>query len=577
MRGGPPHLALALCVVGRCARRIPPVRASLVEVIPPKTFPASASDARLERLLGKVAAAEAVDPSDDIWTLHRNLQLAGFELMDECDAALATRMQPTALERLSVRTSTRSLDPAIASEALAWESTRRQLLYDGRVLLWRRGYGSEQSEGWLILAKLDYLQEALVQRVAIRPASAVAQQVQTLGRRAIDALVRSIPTGASDPAATDAAEAAAAEATASDDDDAAAAACEMPTTIERSSIGDAFDGVGPLSFLAVLLGVSAVSEPTYGELVVAWRRAPPPAATQLPAKARVGIPAIIDAVDENRDGQISLEEITSAVLKPWRLTEAARQAVAEKVADPPPPALELRLFKDIPIANYEITIPNSKPEFALADWLRLDLVSLPALLAVLSSYRFDGEFTAVDIAAASAVVVWLVRTIFNYRNTLFRYELLLNRFLTEKLSIRDGGEVRAYAAREARSEQARVAAALLAKLREHGQPMSEESLVRALVGEAARVEFGPALRELKRLGLVRESIVAKRPRGAGAEYDAERRTEDGRPSRAVGEEQGSAPEAALLEMDDEHQDVLVEAAPDGDEALSRHWQGLLGV
>ena len=577
MRGGPPHLALALCVVGRCARRTPPVRASLVEVIPPKTFPASASDARLERLLGKVAAAEAVDPSDDIWTLHRNLQLAGFELMDECDAALATRMQPTALERLSVRTSTRSLDPAIASEALAWESTRRQLLYDGRVLLWRRGYGSEQSEGWLILAKLDYLQEALVQRVAIRPASAVAQQVQTLGRRAIDALVRSIPTGASDPAATDAAEAAAAEATASDDDDAAAAACEMPTTIERSSIGDAFDGVGPLSFLAVLLGVSAVSEPTYGELVVAWRRAPPPAATQLPAKARVGIPAIIDAVDENRDGQISLEEITSAVLKPWRLTEAARQAVAEKVADPPPPALELRLFKDIPIANYEITIPNSKPEFALADWLRLDLVSLPALLAVLSSYRFDGEFTAVDIAAASAVVVWLVRTIFNYRNTLFRYELLLNRFLTEKLSIRDGGEVRAYAAREARSEQARVAAALLAKLREHGQPMSEESLVRALVGEAARVEFGPALRELKRLGLVRESIVAKRPRGAGAEDDAERRTEDGRPSRAVGEEQGSAPEAARLEMDDEHQDVLVEAAPDGDEALSRHWQGLLGV
>ena len=177
----------------------------------------------------------------------------------------------------------------------------------------------------------------------------------------------------------------------------------------------------------------------------------------------------------------------------------------------------------------------------------------------------------------TAVVVWLVRTIFNYRNTLFRYELLLNRFLTEKLSIRDGGEVRAYAAREARSEQARVAAALLAKLREHGQPMSEESLVRALVGEAARVEFGPALRELKRLGLVRESIVAKRPRGAGAEDDAERRTEDGRPSRAVGEEQGSAPEAALLEMDDEHQDVLVEAAPDGDEALSRHWQGLLGV
>ena len=60
-------------------------------------FPASASDVELELLLGKVFAAETgpdrvPSPSDEIWTLHRDLELAGFELMDECDAALATKI-----------------------------------------------------------------------------------------------------------------------------------------------------------------------------------------------------------------------------------------------------------------------------------------------------------------------------------------------------------------------------------------------------------------------------------------------------------------------------------------------------
>ena len=504
-------------------------------------------------MLLKVATAEgASDVTSDevtLGTLHRDLELAGFELMDECDASLAAKLQPTALERLSVRTRLGNLDPEIASEALASESDDvRRLLYEGRVLLWRRNYGSEQRQGRLVVEKLDYLQQTLVNGLVVEPVGSLARQVRRMGERARGAVESILPTRFRPEAEA-----------ATDKDDGDYGACAVTTSIDRACLGDAFEGVGPLGAMKVLLGTTNVSEPTYGELVVAWRRAPPPAATQLPAKARIGIPAIISAVDQNRDGQISLEEITSAVRSPRRITEAARRAVAEGVTSPPPPPLELRLFKQIPIANYEITLPNSQPEFALADWLRLDFVSLPALIALLSSYKFDVNVISLDVAATSAIVVWLIRTLLIYRNTNDRYQLLLNQFLTEKLCIRDGKEVRAFAAREAKKEQARVAASVLTRLREHGQPMSkDELLTRAAeaAGKAARVDFEPALRQLIRLGLVRTRGGAGR---ADAPLDV--------PHEAVSPEEASPAQEHTLHL---------EAAPDMT-SLSAHWQRLLGV
>ena len=327
------HLAVAVCLVrsipvsqavfrlhGTNLRSAPP-HASLVEVIPPKTCPPSASEPALESMLLKVATAEGASDvtSDEITlgTLHRDLELAGFELMDECDASLAAQLQPTALERLSVRTRLRKLDPEIASEALASESDdARRLLYEGRVLLWRRNYGSEQRQGQLVVEKLDYLQQTLVNRLVVEPVGSLARQVRRMGERARDAVESILPTRLRPEAEA---------ATAADKDDGDHGACAVTTSIDRACLGDAFEGVGPLGVIKVLLGKTNVSEPTYGELVVAWRRAPPPAATQLPAKARIGIPAIISAVDQNRDGQISLEEITSAVRSPRRIREAASE------------------------------------------------------------------------------------------------------------------------------------------------------------------------------------------------------------------------------------------------------------
>ena len=165
---------------------------------------------------------------------------------------------------------------------------------------------------------------------------------------------------------------------------------------------------------------------------------------------------------------------------------------------------------------------------------------------------------------------------------LTRYELLLNRFLRDKTAIR-GDEVRRFARREARRQRARRAAALLAWLRgeeglataapatepatapAEGQPattgpviaalvptpdeavaeatraaarppLAADELVRAAEGAiggqfASGVELAPALRDLQRLGLVRQA--------AG------------------------------------HPPGVLEVAPDGERRLREYWSGLL--
>ena len=541
-----------------CLRTV--ARMSLVEVIPSAVLPASA-DAKenLQSTLLKIAVAESDDEvalEGGVDELHRNLERAGFELMSECDSELAATLQPTALERLCVRAQLSNFDTSLADDILThrWSNDidgDAPLLYDGRVLLWRRHYGSEQRKGRFVLAKLDYLQQALVTNLVVGPAFLLAASVRRLTTRAGDAFSQTLERIAPSVKWS------------SPDSDAdlgsfssSGVSCPMTTSIARTSIADAFDGVGASKFLSVLFGSSALSEPTYAELVVAWRRPPPPAAAQLRAKARVGIPAILDAVDENNDGKLSLGEITEALTSPERIREAAKQAIDEQITEPPPPPLELRLYREIPIANFELALPDSKPRFGFSDWLRLDLVSSPALLAVLSSPdlrdRFNGDLTYLDVAAASAIIVWIVRTFLIYRNTLINYQLLLNRFLTEKLSIRDGGEVRMYAAREARKEQARRGAALLASIREQPHPRTAEEIIAAAC-DAERVELRPALDELQRLGLV---CACERP--LQSEHATDEATADG----------GRVVDASTAE-------VLLEAAPDGDSKLSEHWRKLL--
>ena len=128
----------------------------------------------------------------------------------------------------------------------------------------------------------------------------------------------------------------------------------------------------------------------------------------------------------------TVTELAQAVRSPRGLRAAARTPRASTAP------LELRLLRAIPIANWQLVLPFSRPSFQLKDWARLDLVTppaplapisraylahisrisraylayisqvtLPALLATLASVRYDSP--SLNVAAASAVALWIAR------------------------------------------------------------------------------------------------------------------------------------------------------------------------
>ena len=310
---------------------------SVIEATPPKSLPPGAAPVELEALLLRVFAAEQPYRSDTsspgLDELCNDLASAGFVLLGERDAALAETLQPTAAERLAVRPQLGRCDPWLAAEldAESWASdgSVELLELDGRVLVWRRGYGSETQEGRLLLEKLDYLQEQLVDSVA-EAAAGLARRL--MGRGAVEA---------------------------------AAPGPEAAPTAQynRTSLADALDT--PAGLLSALVSRSLLSEPTFDELVVAWR--PQPARSSTARR-----------VWRDADGRLSVTELAQAVRSPRGLRAAARTPRASTAP------LELRLLRAIPIANWQLVLPFSRPSFQLKDWARLDLVTPPAPLAPIS-------------------------------------------------------------------------------------------------------------------------------------------------------------------------------------------------
>jgi hypothetical protein len=112
-----------------------------------------------------------------ISTVKQSLEDGGFKLMDQRDFDLCSALNAGYLLRLSLLPDLKDLDPKIGQQFypdLFIEDDRTQkklekssngkLLFDGKVLVFRRGYSQEVTTGRLLLPKLDYLQASLVQR-----------------------------------------------------------------------------------------------------------------------------------------------------------------------------------------------------------------------------------------------------------------------------------------------------------------------------------------------------------------------------------------------------------------------------
>jgi hypothetical protein len=112
------------------------------------------------------------------------LEHSGFQLLTQRDLDLCEALNAGYLLRLSIAPDVTELDSSIGREFYpefydsGEEDGKHNLLFDGKILVYRRGYSSEVTKGKLLLPKVDYLQSSLVQRSA----SGVAKRVGKLDR-----------------------------------------------------------------------------------------------------------------------------------------------------------------------------------------------------------------------------------------------------------------------------------------------------------------------------------------------------------------------------------------------------------
>jgi hypothetical protein len=228
-----------------------------------------------------------------------------------------------------------------------------------------------------------------------------------------------------------------------DDDDDNTSESSRPQTqlpirlLKRISIAnlvDFFSDGGRRRLIKSLFSISELVEPTYEEIVVIWRPLPEPV-----KKKRVFVPPVPKFV-------YNILEVFGVEHK------LPQQPLPEPEPDPLP--IEIRTFDRVPMANLLAVLPKTKLIFRPADALIFDLVNVFSLLAVLASQKFDSP--KLDIIALVSVSLWFTRTFFRYSNKLARYDLLVNKFLTQKISHRNIGALK-YIANEAAVQRARRA------------------------------------------------------------------------------------------------------------------------
>ncbi|KAL3806220.1 hypothetical protein ACHAXA_008662 [Cyclostephanos tholiformis] len=207
--------------------------------------------------------------------------------------------------------------------------------------------------------------------------------------------------------------------------------------LERISIQntvDFFSKKGRHNLIRNYFKSSTLVEPAYEEVIVVWR----PRRRKKPITIQPFYPpAWLYKVAEVYD----LED---------RLPKRKINTHDDGTGEFPMP-LEIKAFYDVPMANIEAVLPKTKLIFRPADAIVFDLVSVFSFLAVAGSIRFDSP--KLDLIALVSLIFFAVRTFFRYSNKYARYDLLVNKFITSKVSHRGPGALR-YIVSEANTNRA---------------------------------------------------------------------------------------------------------------------------
>lgn len=115
----------------------------------------------------KSKSEENHDDEKEVTSIVRtSLEDAGFRLLTRRDMDLCDALNAGYLLRLSIQPDVKDLDDGLFQEFYPEKfenaTEGNDILFDGKVLVFRRGYSQEVTSGKLLLQKLDYLQTSLV-------------------------------------------------------------------------------------------------------------------------------------------------------------------------------------------------------------------------------------------------------------------------------------------------------------------------------------------------------------------------------------------------------------------------------
>ncbi|KAK2993131.1 hypothetical protein RJ640_006818 [Escallonia rubra] len=137
------------------------------------------------------------------------------------------------------------------------------------------------------------------------------------------------------------------------------------------------------------------------------------------------------------------------------------------------PSLQLKIYERIPIPELPVIFPHKKLSFRILDTVRLDGSTILGLLAFFINYKFENISSSpsailLDVIAVSALIIYVSRVVLGYKQTVDRYQLLVNRTLSEKTVASGFGSVHFLldASEQQQYKEAILAYAMLLKARD---------------------------------------------------------------------------------------------------------------
>lgn len=190
--------------------------------------------------------------------------------------------------------------------------------------------------------------------------------------------------------------------------------------------------------------------------------------------------------------------------------------------------VRLRVFREIPVASWQVVHPARVLQWRPLDLLRLDLFGIGGAVAALAQARTGSPL--LGLLALASLSLWATRLVLGYVRMGDRYKSIVAQLLQERtVASEEGGvEYVAAAAGLQRWKLAAIAYVLLLRA-ERGGMLDEDSLAGAaeallrteLAAVSVRFDTTAALSELRRFGLLLEARRLPQPQPQPGSFESD--------------------------------------------------------